>query len=95
MIGWADSLTVPQQADDGGSLRRFREDPVAHPLRTPSGRIEIFSKKIAGHGARMNPRDARVRGIADGDIIRLSECARARHRHLILRARMHRSARNG
>jgi biotin/methionine sulfoxide reductase len=119
------SLTVPQHADDGGSLRRFREDPVAHPLRTPSGRIEIFSKKIAGHGdadcpghptwlektdvpkpgspfflvanqpvtrlhsqldfgghstaakhrgrevARMNPRDAKVRGIADGDIIRL------------------------
>jgi biotin/methionine sulfoxide reductase len=121
----AGSLTVPQQADDGGVLRRFREDPVAHPLRTPSGRIEIFSKRIAGHGdadcpghpvwlektdvpdadspfflianqpatrlhsqldfgghsleakhrgrevARMNPRDAEPRGIADGDIIRL------------------------
>ena len=119
------SLTVPQQADDGGRLRRFREDPVAHPLSTPSGRIEIFSKKIAGHRdadcpghpvwlektdvpkpgspfflianqpvtrlhsqldfgghsteakhrgrevARMNPRDAKVRGIADGDIVRL------------------------
>jgi biotin/methionine sulfoxide reductase len=121
----AGSLTVPQQADDGGVLRHFRDDPVAHPLRTPSGRIEIFSKKIAGHGdadcpghpvwlektdvpepsspfflvanqpttrlhsqldfgghstdakhrgrevARMNPRDAKPRGIADGDIIRL------------------------
>ena len=119
------SLTVPQQLDDGGSLRSFRDDPIAHPLRTPSGRIEIFSAKIAGHGdadcpghpvwlektdvpgrgsplflianqpatrlhsqldfgghsadakhrgrevARMNPRDAKVRGIADGDIIRL------------------------
>src|ERR1700758_1290914 len=31
------SLTVPQHADDGGSIRRFREDPVAHPLPTPSG----------------------------------------------------------
>jgi len=119
------SLTVPQQADDGGTLRRFREDPIAHPLPTPSGRIEIFSAKIAGHRdadcpghplwlektdvprrgsplylianqpttrlhsqldfgghssdakhrgrevACMNPRDANVRGIADGDIIRL------------------------
>ena len=44
------SLSVPQQLDDGGSLRRFRDDPIAHPLRTPSGRIEIFSAKIAGHG---------------------------------------------
>ncbi len=119
------SLTVPQQADDGGSIRHFREDPLAHPLPTPSGRIEIFSRKIASHGdadcpghpvwlektdipkpgspfflvanqpvtrlhsqldfgghslqakrrgrevARMNPRDALARGIADGDIIRL------------------------
>jgi biotin/methionine sulfoxide reductase len=121
----AGSLTVPQHADDGGRLRRFRDDPTAHPLPTASGRIEIFSKKIAGHGdadcpghpvwlektdvpdrdspfflianqpttrlhsqldfgghsleakhrgrevARMNPRDAKPRGIADGDIIRL------------------------
>ncbi|MBR0753073.1 molybdopterin guanine dinucleotide-containing S/N-oxide reductase [Bradyrhizobium jicamae] len=46
----AGSLVVPQFADDGGSLRRFREDPVARPLPTPSGRIEIFSEKIAAHG---------------------------------------------
>lgn len=44
------SLIVPQQPDDGGRLRRFREDPIAHSLPTPSGRIEIFSAKIAGHG---------------------------------------------
>lgn len=29
-------------------LERFREDPVKHPLRTPSGRIEIYSKRLDG-----------------------------------------------
>src|SRR5215813_3343470 len=31
------SLIVPQQPDDGGRLRSFRNDPVNHPLPTPSG----------------------------------------------------------
>ncbi len=44
------SLTVPQHADDGGQLRRYREDPEAHPVTTATGRIEIHSAKIAAHG---------------------------------------------
>lgn len=48
---WAGgSLTLPQKPDDGGNLRRFRADPEAHPLPTPSGRIEIHSSTIAGFG---------------------------------------------
>ena len=31
-------------------LADFRRDPLAHPLNTPSGRIELFSKTIAGFG---------------------------------------------
>lgn len=31
-------------------LHAFRSDPVAHPRRTPSGRIEIFSATVAGFG---------------------------------------------
>ena len=48
---WAgDGLIVPQQPDDGGQLRRFRDDPDGAPLPTPSGKIEIFSETIASFG---------------------------------------------
>ena len=43
-------LELPQEADDGGELRRFRDDPVANPLPTPSGKIEVFSATIDGFG---------------------------------------------
>ncbi|CEJ11358.1 Dimethyl sulfoxide/trimethylamine N-oxide reductase precursor [bacterium YEK0313] len=44
------SMKLPQLPDDGGALRRFREDPDAHPVPTPSGKIEVFSETIAGYG---------------------------------------------
>ena len=48
---WAKGmLDLPMRPDDGGALRKFREDPVAHPLRTPSGKLEVHSAVIAGFG---------------------------------------------
>lgn len=43
-------LELPMRAETGAWLRRFGEDPEAHPLATPSGRIEIHSETIAGFG---------------------------------------------
>ncbi|KRD95872.1 biotin transporter BioY [Bosea sp. Root381] len=121
----SEGYILPQQPDDGGRLRAFRDDPEAKPLPTPSGKLEIFSETIASFGeadcpghptwlgptnvpdpatpyvlvanqprtrlhsqfdfgghsdgakhrgrevARMHPEDAAMRGISDGDIIRL------------------------
>src|SRR5215470_3666419 len=48
---WAgDGLELPQDPDDGGYLRAFKEDPAGAPLKTPSGRIEVFSATVAGFG---------------------------------------------
>ena len=41
---------LPQKPHDGGQLRAFRESQDDHPLTTPSGKIEIFSERIAGYG---------------------------------------------
>ena len=46
----AGSLDMPQREDDGGNLRRFRTDPIAHKLGTPSGKVEVNSEVIAGFG---------------------------------------------
>lgn len=48
---WATS-GVRLPPSDGGvvMLAQFRADPVAHPLQTPSGRIELFSERIASFG---------------------------------------------
>lgn len=42
--------TLPQAPDDGGMLRAFREDPLAHPLPTPSGKLHIHSDTVASFG---------------------------------------------
>ena len=39
-----------QVADRAFMLERFREDPDQHALRTPSGKIELYSETIAAFG---------------------------------------------
>jgi biotin/methionine sulfoxide reductase len=45
--GW---LEIPQGADEYVLLADFRADPDKHRLGTPSGRIELYSERIAGFG---------------------------------------------
>ncbi|WP_225730051.1 MULTISPECIES: molybdopterin guanine dinucleotide-containing S/N-oxide reductase [unclassified Nocardia] len=48
---WAGEwLELPIEAEEHIAFADFRADPAAHPLPTPSGRIEIFSETIAGFG---------------------------------------------
>ncbi|MEI2416398.1 molybdopterin guanine dinucleotide-containing S/N-oxide reductase [Orrella sp. JC864] len=48
---WArGELVLPQQEDDGGILRAFRNDPAGKPLPTPSGKVQVYSPVVAGFG---------------------------------------------
>ena len=47
-------LSLPTRKTDG-DMRRFHRDPQAHPLNTPSGRIEIFSERVAAAGLPGHP----------------------------------------
>ena len=45
--GW---LEIPAACEEYVLFGDFRADPAKNPLRTPSGRIELYSEKIAGFG---------------------------------------------
>lgn len=60
-----DIITLDDPHPDTTYLDRFRADPAAHPLQTPSGRLELQSKTIAqfgysdcpGHATWIEPRE--------------------------------------
>ncbi|MEU6644024.1 molybdopterin-dependent oxidoreductase [Saccharomonospora sp. NPDC046836] len=48
---WRDGgVPLPQEPYRDTAFSAFRTDPAAHPLQTPSGRIELFSRTLAGFG---------------------------------------------
>jgi biotin/methionine sulfoxide reductase len=48
---WTDGyFEIPRGADEYVMFDKFRADPAEHKLTTPSGRIELYSEKIAGFG---------------------------------------------
>jgi biotin/methionine sulfoxide reductase len=48
---WADgAIALPRPARPGQMFDAFRADPVGRALRTPSGRIELYSPAVAGFG---------------------------------------------
>ncbi len=52
-------LTIDRVRPPQTLLSRFRDDPDANPLATPSGRIELYSATIAGFGHADSPPQAR------------------------------------
>ena len=50
-VFWRDGhIEMPLDDSERVGLGKFRDDPVANPLKTPSGRVEIFSETIDGFG---------------------------------------------
>ncbi len=43
-------VETPEPTKHFVQFSAFRQDPDTHPLKTPSGKIEIFSETIAGYG---------------------------------------------
>lgn len=43
-------LEMPAKAGPNALFAAFRADPQGHPLKTPSGRIELYSERVAGFG---------------------------------------------
>lgn len=51
-----EQIVLAEQIDEVEfELERFRRDPQAHPLGTPSGKIELFSEVIAGFASEDCP----------------------------------------
>lgn len=42
-------VEIPAPEKDWVFMEAFRQDPVAHPIKTASGKIELFSETIAGY----------------------------------------------
>lgn len=50
-VFWRDSyVKLPAPKDDFILFEDFRRDPTQYPLRTPSGRIELYSETLANFG---------------------------------------------
>ncbi|WP_322058363.1 molybdopterin-dependent oxidoreductase [Paraburkholderia sp. J63] len=52
---WAQGMIELPTRESAAVFSEFIEDPVEHPLRTPSGRIEIFSQTIRDFGIDGQP----------------------------------------
>lgn len=48
--GYYEFTKIKKGGDDYVAFKEFVEDPIENQLGTPSGRIEIFSKKVASYG---------------------------------------------
>jgi biotin/methionine sulfoxide reductase len=67
-------VTLARRGPPQVMFAKFRADPERNPLTTPSGRIEIFSERIAASATRI-VRDIRCGGRARNGSARRSPCA--------------------